>query len=91
MGEALEHFERAEALRPGFWLANQLWLGRAHAALGDAAAAARWLHAAGSMPVRSDASSLAGSSKPLRRKSSNPTRTRPTAANIVPKQRCDRS
>jgi hypothetical protein len=54
LGEALQHFERAEALRPGFWLANQLWLGRAHAALGDGAAAARWLHAAGSMPVRSD-------------------------------------
>ena len=54
LGEAREHFERAEALRPGFWLANQLWLGRVAAAQGDTANAARWLHSAGGLPVRTD-------------------------------------
>ena len=54
MGEAQEHFERAEALRPGFWLANQLWLGRVLAAQGDAPAAARWLHSACALPVLTD-------------------------------------
>ena len=41
--EALEHFEAAETLDPGFWVANRLYLGKSFLALGDRASGRSWL------------------------------------------------
>lgn len=53
LGEALQHFLAAEAISPGYWASNQLWLGLTYEALGDGGEAARWAASALSLPVNS--------------------------------------
>jgi hypothetical protein len=52
LAEAVEAFEAAEALQPGFWVANRAQLARALAAQGDAGGARRWAEAALELPAR---------------------------------------
>ena len=49
--EARECFERAEELRPGFWLANQAMLAKCCAAQGEVEAARLWATKACALPV----------------------------------------
>lgn len=52
--EALEHFERAEAMEPGFWKKNRLYLGLCHWQLGHKEKAAEWCRRALELPVRTE-------------------------------------
>ena len=49
--EAVESFERAEELAPGFWKANQAMLAKAKLALGDAQGARAWAARAAALPT----------------------------------------
>lgn len=51
LNEALESFETAEKLQPGFWKDNQLWLAKTCDALGDKLKAIEWLLKALESPV----------------------------------------
>lgn len=52
LADAVSHFERAEAISPGFWIANQLWLAKTHYAMGNKAEAVRWAASAVRIAVR---------------------------------------
>jgi len=51
MEEARDHFARAEALSPGFWVANRTWLAKAERALGHEGEARAWAIRALELPV----------------------------------------
>lgn len=49
--EALEYFEKAEAIRPGFWKANNLFIAKCHQSLGNKEKALEWLQKASALPT----------------------------------------
>ena len=49
--EALDFFEKAEAIRPGFWKANNLFIAKCHQSLGNTEKALEWLQKANSLPT----------------------------------------
>ena len=49
--EALGFFEKAEAIRPGFWKANNLFIAKCHQSLGNTEKALEWLQKANSLPT----------------------------------------
>lgn len=52
--EALEHFERAEAISPGFWKKNLVMLAKCEVQLGNTESAHQYATRALDMPVRTD-------------------------------------
>jgi len=49
--EALDFFEKAEAIRPGFWKANNLFIAKCHQQLGNNEKALEWLKKANGLPT----------------------------------------